>query len=59
MPEQTILETNVVLIVSQEQQKRDALYVRRLIKLRQAKMIELQAIEDELAAYGWKPKERG
>lgn len=56
MPEQTILETNVVLIVSQEQQKRDELYVRRLIKLRQAKMIELAAIEDELAGYGWKPK---
>jgi histidyl-tRNA synthetase len=58
MPEQTILETNVVLIVGQEQRKRDELYVRRLIKLRQAKMIELAAIEDELAAYGWKPSER-
>lgn len=58
MPEHAVIETNVVLIVSQEQRKRDELYVRRLIKLRQAKMIELAAIEDELAGYGWKPKEK-
>jgi hypothetical protein len=56
MPEHAVIETSVVLIVSQEQRKRDALYVRRLIKQRHAKIIELQAIEDELAAYGWTPK---
>jgi hypothetical protein len=54
MPETVSIETNAAIELERLKKAR----VQRLLKELNALSVQRQAIEEELRAYGWQPKER-